>query len=186
MPGALLSTPGLPGLTTAAPSALTPGGLARLHDTLLRYAVSLLSGPAGLAAYLRTQLTGEFFPAASLPLDLGEPTEQVPPHLRRAVIRRDRHCAFPGCTQPPVRCHVHHLIPRAQGGPTRLDNLVLLCHFHHLIAVHRWGWALTLHADGATTATSPGGLILDSHGPPPGQSPFWHKPPGHDPPATAA
>ena len=83
----------------AAPgtAALTPGGLARLQDTLLRYAVSLLSGPAGLAAYLRTQLTGGFFPSASLPLDLGAPTEQVPSHLRRALIKRDRHCSFPGC-----------------------------------------------------------------------------------------
>ncbi len=146
--------------------------LARLQDTLLRYAVSLLSGPAGLAAYLRTQLTGGFFPAPSLPLDLGEPTEQVPPHLRRAVINRDRHCSFPGCTAPPVRCHVHHVIPRSQGGATRLDNLTLLCTFHHLIAVHRWGWTLQLHADGTTTATSPEGLkTLHSHSPPPGQDP---------------
>jgi HNH endonuclease len=127
MPGALPRA-GLPGQPPATgPDSLTPGGLARLQDTLLRYAVSLLSGPAGLAAYLRTQLTGGFFPSASLPLDLGEPTEQVPPHLRRAVTKRDRHCSFPGCTAPPVRCHVHHVIPRSQGGPTRLDNLTLLC-----------------------------------------------------------
>ncbi len=78
--------------TGSGSSPLTPGGLARLQDTLLRYAVSLLSGPTGLAAYLRTQLTGGFFPAPSLPLDLGQPTEQVPPHLRRAVTKRDRHC----------------------------------------------------------------------------------------------
>ncbi len=178
-----------PGTTTAAPgtAALTPGGLARLQDTLLRYAIGLLSGPAGLAAYLRTQLTGGFFPSPSLPLDLGEPTEQVPPHLRRAVTKRDRHCSFPGCTAPPVRCHVHHVIPRSQGGPTRLDNLTLLCMFHHLIAVHRWGWTLQLHADGTTTATSPDGRrILHSHGPPPGQEPLWADRPGHGPPATAA
>jgi hypothetical protein len=183
-----------PGPTVAPPGAvelgavgLTSGGLARLQDTLLRYAVSLLSGPAGLAAYLRTQLTGGFFPSASLPLDLGQPTEQVPPHLRRAVIKRDRHCSFPGCTAPPVRCHVHHLIPRSQGGPTRLDNLTLLCAFHHLIAVHRWGWTLQLHADGTTTATSPDGLkTLHSHGPPPGQAALWADPPSNGPPATAA
>ena len=126
----------------AGTAALTPGGLARLQDTLLRYAVSLLSGPAGLAAYLRTQLTGGFFPSASLPLDLGAAHRASPPHLRRAVIKRDRHCSFPGCSAPPVRCHVHHVIPRSQGGPTRLDNLTLLCAFHHLIAVHRWGWTL--------------------------------------------
>jgi hypothetical protein len=202
IPGALPSTslpgqpaatgPVPPGLTvtpgaTAPTSTLTPGSLARLQDTLLRYAVSLLSGPAGLAAYLRTQLTGGFFPAPSLPLDLGQPTEQVPPHLRRAVIKRDRHCSFPGCTQPPVRCHVHHVIPRSQGGPTRLDNLTLLCAFHHLIAVHRWGWTLTLHADGTTTAVSPDGRkTLHSHSPPPGQDSLWADPPAHGPPATAA
>jgi hypothetical protein len=111
--------------------------------------LAVFDGPVGLAAYLRTQLTGGFFPAASLPLDLGQPTEQVPPHLRRAVIKRDRHCSFPGCTAPPVRCHVHQLIPRSQGGPTRLDNLTLLCAFHHLVVIHRWGWTLGLDADPA-------------------------------------
>ncbi|MGH3396545.1 MAG: HNH endonuclease signature motif containing protein, partial [Streptosporangiaceae bacterium] len=111
----------------------------------------------------------------------------VPPHLRRAVTKRDRHCSFPGCTAPPVRCHVHHVIPRSQGGPTRLDNLTLLCAFHHLIAVHRWGWTLQLHADGTTTATSPDGLkTLHSHGPPPGQDTLWADRPAHGPPATAA
>jgi hypothetical protein len=179
-----------PGLTAApalpSTAALTPAGLARLHDTLLRYTLSLLSGPAGLASYLRTQLTGGFFPSASLPLDLGEPTEQVPPHLRRAVIKRDRRCAFPGCSLPPVRCQVHHVIPRSKGGPTRLDNLTLLCTFHHLIAVHRWGWTLILHANGTTTATSPSGnKILHSHGPP-SQDTLWPDTPSHSPPATAA
>jgi hypothetical protein len=182
IPGALLAA-GLP----ARPDSLTPSGLARLQDTLLRYAVSLLSGPAGLASYLRTQLTGGFFPAPSLPLDLGEPTEQVPPHLRRAVIKRDRHCSFPGCAQPAVRCHVHHVIPRSKGGPTRLDNLTLLCHFHHLIAVHRWGWTLTLHGDGTTTAKSPDGIrTLHSHGPPPGQDTLWPDRSSQGPPATTA
>ena len=115
----------------------------------------MLSGPGGLAAFLRTRLTGGQFPAVSLPLDVGAATPTVPGHLRRAVITRDRHCAFPGCTQPPPACHVHHLRPRADGGPTRLGNLLLLCAFHHLIAVHQWGWALTLHPDGTLTARQP-------------------------------
>ncbi|MGH3276566.1 MAG: HNH endonuclease signature motif containing protein, partial [Streptosporangiaceae bacterium] len=89
------------------------------------------------------------------------------PHLRRAVILRDRHCAFPGCRQKPAACHAHHLIPRAQGGVTALHNLILLCSFHHLIAIHRWGWTIQLNADATTTATSPDhSRVYHSHGPP--------------------
>ncbi|HEY2276756.1 MAG TPA: HNH endonuclease signature motif containing protein, partial [Streptosporangiaceae bacterium] len=104
---------------------------------------------------------------ASLPLDTGTPTATIPPHLRRAVILRDRHCAFPGCHQKPVTCQVHHIVPRASGGVTALPNLLLLCSFHHLIAIHRWGWTIRLHADGTTTATSPDRRkVFHSHGPP--------------------
>ncbi len=77
-------------------------------------------------------------------------------HLRRAVITRHIHCAFPGCRVPATGCHIHHLVPRARGGPTALGNLVPLCAFHHLTAIHRWGWTLALHADGSTTADQPG------------------------------
>ena len=93
-------------------------------------------------------------------------TELVPPHLRRAITARDRHCAAPGCDTPPAACHVHHIIPRSQGGTTSLGNCLLLCSFHHLILIHRWGWTITLNADGTTTARSPAGRILHSHGPP--------------------
>jgi hypothetical protein len=151
----------------AATRPVRPATRNRLQDTQLRDAADVLSRPAGRAAFLRTRLLAAQFPAVSLPLDTGAPTVQVPPHLRRAVITRDQHCAFPGCHQRPAACHVHHLRPRAQGGQTRLDNLLLLCAFHHLIAVHQWGWALTLHPDGSTTATSPdGSRTLHSHGPP--------------------
>jgi Domain of unknown function (DUF222)/HNH endonuclease len=130
-------------------------------------AAALLSGPRGLASWLRTtKLPG---PAASLslPLDVGTATETIPVHLRRAIIRRDQHCRFPGCDQPPAACHVHHLRPRADGGETSLTNCCLLCRFHHLIAIHRWGWTITLHADGTTTARSPDGTkTLHSHPPP--------------------
>jgi hypothetical protein len=145
----------------------SPAALARLHETLLRHAAGLLSGPGGLASFLRARLTGDQFPSASLPLDTGTPTSLISGALRRAVIARDRRCAFPGCDQPPAACQVHHLTPRAHGGETRLSNLVLLCAFHHLIAVHQWGWTLTLHADGTIIAVSPDrSRTLHSHGPP--------------------
>ena len=150
------ASPGRPATTTA-----------RLTGTLLRFAADTLSGPAGLAAHLRTTVPGIQSCGISLPLDTGVPTETVPPHLRRAVIARDRHCTFPGCAQRPAACQVHHLLARSRGGPTALGNLALLCPFHHLIAIHRWGWSLTLHGDGTTTAVSPDGKrTLRSHGPP--------------------
>jgi hypothetical protein len=145
-----------------------PRSVRRVQDTLLRYAAGVLSGPAGLAAFLRTGVLAADLPASvSLPLDTGTPTPTVPSHLRRAVALRDRRCAFPGCRQRPKACQAHHVIPRSRGGPTALWNLVLLCSFHHLIAVHRWGWKLVLNANGTTTATSPDGIrTLHSHGPP--------------------
>ncbi|HUJ07251.1 MAG TPA: HNH endonuclease signature motif containing protein [Streptosporangiaceae bacterium] len=130
-------------------------------------AVALLSGPGGLASWLRTSRLVGAAASVSLPLDVGAATEVVPPQLRRAVIVRDRHCAFPGCDRPPAACQVHHIRPRSEGGATKLTNLLLLCTFHHLILVHRWGWAIRLHADGTTTAVSPDGRTVHSHSPPP-------------------
>src|SRR6185437_6364561 len=113
-----------PGRCRCTTPPLPPATAARLRATLLACAADVLSGPGGLAAFLRTRLLGGQFPAVSLPLDVGAATPTVPGHLRRTVITRDRHCAFPGCTQPPPACQVHHLQPRADGGPTRLDNLL--------------------------------------------------------------
>jgi Domain of unknown function (DUF222)/HNH endonuclease len=139
----------------------------RLRRALLGLAADALSGPDGLAARLRAALDGRTLTSVSLPLDIGAATETIPAHLRRAATTRHPHCAFPGCDQPATVCDIHHLIPRARGGPTSLANLVPLCSFHHLTAIHRWGWTLTLHPDGTTTATSPDGQrILHSHSPP--------------------
>jgi hypothetical protein len=146
--------------------AISPATRQRLRDTLLQMSIDLLSGPGGLAACLRTTSLGAPYTSLSQPLDVGRSTRTVPPHLRKAVIQRDKHCQFPGCYQPPQACDAHHLIHWSQGGPTALGNLRLLCRFHHLIVVHRWGWTLTCHPDGTTTATSPDGRVLHSHGPP--------------------
>jgi Domain of unknown function (DUF222)/HNH endonuclease len=138
------------------------------RQLIIKAASDLLSGPAGLASYLRTRLAPGTVASVSLPLDVGAVTETIPVHLRRAVAVRDRGCRFPGCDQPVAACQPHHIIPRAQGGPTSLTNLTLLCTFHHLIAIHRWGWGIVLHPDGTVTATSPDGCkTLHSHGPPP-------------------
>jgi len=145
-----------------------PADAAAVRDLILASAVALLSGPGGLASILRTGTLPPLAASVSLPLDVSAVTDTIPPHLRRAVIVRDRHCAAPGCDQPPAACQIHHLTPRSEGGPTRLTNLILLCTFHHLIMIHRWGWTIRLNADGTTTATSPNGArVLHSHSPPP-------------------
>ena len=140
---------------------------AAVRRVILRHAADLLSGPAGLAAFLRTGLLDSAAGSISLPLDVGRATKTIPDHLRRAVIARDRCCRFPGCRQRPAACQAHHVKPRSHGGTTSLNNLILLCAFHHLTAIHRWGWHLTLHPDGTVTAVSPDKQrILNSHGPP--------------------
>ena len=58
-------------------------------------------------------------------LDVGRKTRTIPPALRRALEARDRQCRFPGCNAR--RCDAHHVRHWADGGRTRLDNLVLLC-----------------------------------------------------------
>jgi Domain of unknown function (DUF222)/HNH endonuclease len=151
-----------PALAAAAPE---PGTAAA--ELILTRATRLLSGPGGLAAWLRTTLAAGPAASVSLPLDIGAATEVIPPHLRRAVVLRDKHCAFAGCARPPAACHVHHIIPRSQGGTTSLANCILLCPFHHLIVIHRWHWTIRLHPDGTTTATSPDqAKTLHSHSPP--------------------
>ena len=182
------------GCTCPARTPLPAETTARLRGSLLAMAADVLSGPGGLAAWLRQSLLPGG-PAASaslplevpLPLDAGLAGPVIPAHLRRAAAARHPHCAFPGCDQPTSVCQIHHLTPRSQGGPTAVRNLVPLCAFHHLIVIHRWGWTLRLKPDGTTAATSPDGRIFHSHGPP-GHGPPSHGPPGHhdDPPAQAA
>jgi hypothetical protein len=161
---------GQPGPGSAGRDGPASGRRLRAERAARRLIVSraadLLSGPGGLAAYLRTRLPDDLVASVSLPLDIGAVTDTIPVHLRRAVAVRDRHCRFPGCTQPAAACQPHHIIPRAQRGPTSLANLLNLCTFHHLIAIHRWGWSITLHPDGTVTATSPHGRTLHSHSPP--------------------
>ncbi|MYJ03777.1 MAG: HNH endonuclease, partial [Acidobacteria bacterium] len=90
-------------------------------------------------------------------LDVGRKTRTIPPALRRALASRDRHCRFPGCEAQ--RCDAHHVEHWADGGATKLDNLVLLCRRHHR-AVHEEGFGLTLDAEGQPRFTRPGGGVL--------------------------
>lgn len=101
----------------------------------------------------------------SEPLDVGRRTPVVPAPLRRAVVVRDRHCRFPGCDRTQAWCDAHHLIHWADGGPTALSNLVLLCRRHHGM-VHQPGGFWSELVDGRPVFRRPDGSILAGRAPP--------------------
>lgn len=70
------------------------------------------------------------------PIDVGRATRTIPPALRRALDARDRGCQWTGCDAPTDWCDAHHIEHWADGGPTDLTNLVLLCRTHHT-AMHQ-------------------------------------------------
>ena len=79
---------------------------------------------------------------------------------RREVIRRDRHCRFPGCTNVTFT-NVHHIVPWKPGGRTDLNNLVLVCLHHHGL-VHRKGWTMSGNANEELTIVNPDGRVTMS------------------------
>jgi hypothetical protein len=159
----------------AWPGAARPGtarsGSARSRDALeqaiVGKAVALLSGPGGLASFLRRKLLGARLGGPSLPLDIGY-SDTIPASIRNAVKLRDLHCQWAGgCDQPASACDVHHTRHKADGGQTSLKDCVLLCRFHHQIVIHRWGWTLIVNPDGTTTAWNKDKTkVLHSHSPP--------------------
>ncbi|WP_406059916.1 DUF222 domain-containing protein [Micromonospora sp. NBC_00860] len=85
--------------------------------------------------------------SASQPLDVGRQRRLITGPLRRALVLRDRGCAFPGCDRPPRWCDAHHIHHWADGGTTSLANAVLLCGHHHR-HLHHSDWAVQLGNDG--------------------------------------
>jgi hypothetical protein len=138
-----------------------------LEQAIIGQAVDLLSGPGGLASFLRRRQLGVRLGGPSLPLDVGVSSD-IPAAIRRAVILRDQHCRFPGgCDQPAAACEVHHLTHKADGGKTSVRDCALFCWYHHQVVIHQWGWTVVLNPDGTTTAWNKDKTkTLHSHGPP--------------------
>jgi HNH endonuclease len=90
-------------------------------------------------------------------IEVGARTRTIPPALRRALHHRDRGCRFPGCGLPFGQGH--HVRHWAQGGPTTLSNLAMLCRRHHR-AVHEEGYELDRQPDGALQFWGPGGQVI--------------------------
>ena len=102
-------------------------------------------------------------------LDVGRRTRTIPPALRRALEIRDGGCRFPGCG---LRFgEGHHIVHWADGGETKLSNLVLLCRFHHR-AVHEEGFSVKVVNDRIRFFDRTGWPLPDAAPPPPLKDPF--------------
>ncbi|MCG5447185.1 HNH endonuclease [Micromonospora sp. NIE79] len=133
-PAQIVVTTSYDGLTRQLGAGTLDTGLSLAPDTVRRLACDATILPAVLGA------TGQV-------LDVGRQRRLITGPLRRALILRDRGCAFPGCDRPPRWCHAHHIRHWADGGDTSLDNAVLLCGHHHR-HLHHSDWTVHLAGDG--------------------------------------
>ena len=92
------------------------------------------------------------------PLSVGRKTRTIPPAIRRALKRRDGGCRFPGCcaTQFVDAHHIHHW---ADGGETKMSNLLLLCRRHHRL-LHEGGYGIVMGADRVLRFNLPNGQAI--------------------------
>jgi hypothetical protein len=109
-----------------------------------------LSCDAGLVHWHET--------AEGEPLSVGRKTRTIPPAIRRPLTRRDGGCRFPGCTATRF-VDAHHVQHWADGGETRMDNLLLLCRRHHRL-VHEGGFGIEPRPTGDFVFTLPDGKAL--------------------------
>jgi hypothetical protein len=90
-------------------------------------------------------------------LDVGRKRRTIPPAIRRALEHRDRKCRFPGCESR--YCDAHHVEHWADGGGTKLDNLILLCRVHHR-AVHEGRHSVEVDETGDVRFRTPWGWLM--------------------------
>jgi hypothetical protein len=103
---------------------------------------------------------------AGQPLDIGRRSRSIPPAIRRALRSRDKACSFPGCTHTRY-LDGHHVRHWADGGETKLSNLVMLCRFHHR-QVHEGGVKVEILNDGALRFSNDYGKRFEDPMPPHG------------------
>ena len=121
------------------------------------------------------------------PIDLGRQARLPTRAQRRALAIRDDGCRFPGCDRDLRWCDAHHILHWLDHGPTDIDNLVLLCRYHHHL-VHEGGFTLTgLVSEGLEFRRPDGSLITSPRTGPPS---LFHlpttRPPPKPPPFAAA
>ncbi|MEU4333992.1 DUF222 domain-containing protein [Micromonospora lupini] len=146
-PAQLVVTTSFDGLVRQFGAGTLDSGFGLAPETVRRLACDAAILPAVLGSAGQT-------------LDVGRQRRLITGPLRRALVLRDRGCAFPGCDRPPRWCDAHHIRHWADGGGTSLRNAVLLCGHHHR-HVHRGDWAVRLGGDGHPEFVPPAWLDPD-------------------------
>ena len=106
------------------------------------------------------------------PLWMGRRERYFTAAQRRALAVRDGGCVWPGCKAPPSWCHAHHVVFWQEGGPTDIDNGVLLCSFHHHL-LHQGEYRMRM-VDGLPQLLSPRWIDPQQHWRPVGR-PRWSR-----------
>jgi len=174
-----------------------------VHVDVKDQVAQLHLGPLLSAAdrrYVTCDATCEvWFERHGQPIGAGRATRVISRRLRRALEHRDRSCVVPGCAATRG-LHAHHIKHWEDGGPTELDNLVLVCPYHHRLH-HRGVITITGPPDRLNVTDSagrtlhPGSLARPPTQPPPAVPPcpgptgerahwWWYQPFQPPPPPT--
>jgi len=94
------------------------------------------------------------------PLNIGRSSRAIPPSIRRALTIRDGQCMFPGCDCNKF-LDAHHIIHWSNGGETSMQNLIEVCHYHH-VQLHEGGYTVHRLATGALQFFKPDGTVLSN------------------------
>ena len=125
----------------------------QLEDLLAKAGIAETTDGSQLSADQLLQIAdqAEIWPTIidrnGVPLALGRTRRIATRGQTMALIAREGGCSFPGCDHPPQWCDRHHIIDWIDGGPTDLDNLTLLCRYHHTHFLQK-GWICRINSDG--------------------------------------
>ena len=153
-----------PGADLIATAATLCGNAGAAPARILGTTHGLLTRGAFLRMLCDADVSTAYLNADMEHLDLSRLTRTVTKAQWRALAARDQTCVVTGCHRRPAQCQAHHVIHWANGGPTDLANLVLLCHQPH--ALHdRNSW---LRCTQGRILTAAGWLQAPSDNPLPG------------------
>jgi hypothetical protein len=128
-------------VTVQLEDLLAKAGLAETNDG------SMLSSDQLLRIADEAEIWPTIINRNNVPLALGRTQRLASRGQTMALIARDAGCSFPGCTHPPSWCDRHHIRDWIAGGLTNLDNMTLLCRYHHTHFMQK-GWTCRMSMDG--------------------------------------